>query len=112
MKYFNLLAALSLTAMHAASAASTDSVLKQTLHQAERIVNSLKLEKPSQMRVFAIDGTEYTNSEALWLKGRLTATREALDRNDSKMAAVNLQAAVDTLRSHGSSLTAPMMAGR
>lgn len=114
MKRFTLLlsALLSVAAVSSAVAAVSDPALLRTLRQTERIVNSLQLNKPSQMRVFAFDGTEYTGAEALWLKNHLRTVQKALASNDSKMATQQLQAVVSTLKSHGAVLDAPQMARR
>ena len=114
MKRFTLLlsALLSVAAVSSAVAAVNDPALLRTLRQTERIVNSLQLNKPSQMRVFAFDGTEYTSAEALWLKNHLRTVQKALASNDSKMATQQLQAVVSTLKSHGAVLDAPQMARR
>lgn len=114
MKRFTLLlpAVLSVVVVSSAFATANDPALLRTLRQTERIVNSLQLNKPSQMRVFAFDGTEYTGAEAVWLKNHLRAAQNALANSDSKMAAQQLQAVVSTLKSHGAALDAPQMASR
>src|SRR5262249_28117425 len=36
-----------------------------------RLVDSLRPDKPGQMRVFAADGSEYNAGQVLWMKGQL-----------------------------------------
>ena len=50
---------------------------------AERIVDSLRPDKPGQMRVYAYDGSEYSAGESLWMKGQLRAGRRCYRRFDA-----------------------------
>jgi hypothetical protein len=88
---------------NAALAAPAESTLAKSLRESERFVNSLRMDKPSQMRVYAFDGTEYTSSEALWLKAHVEAARKALASNNANGAARELNLIAATLKSHGSS---------
>jgi len=36
-----------------------------------RLVDSLRPDKAGQMRVFAVDGSEFTAGQALWMRGQL-----------------------------------------
>src|ERR1700730_6182535 len=50
---------------------SCDPGFNQQYHDYLRIVDSLRLDKPGQMRVFASDGAEFTGGQALWMRGQL-----------------------------------------
>jgi hypothetical protein len=67
---------------------------------AERIVDSLRPDKPGQMRVFAYDGSEYTAGQALWMKGQLRSSLQACTRGADTNAASTLRGVTDLLNSH------------
>ena len=91
---------------NAAFAAPIDSSLAKSLRETERLVDSLRMDKPSQMRVYAFDGTEYSSSEALWLKAHVEAARKALAANNTSDAKRELNLVVTTLKARGSSVAA------
>ena len=66
---------LALAGALAASASSTAAPCAPTLTrqylQVASLVDSLRPDKPSQMRVFAFDGTELTAGQAHWMQGQL-----------------------------------------
>jgi hypothetical protein len=66
---------------------SCDPGFNQQYHESLRIVDSLRLDKPGQMRVFASDGSEFTGGEALWLRARLRQVDRACGRADQVVAA-------------------------
>ena len=57
------------TAGHAAI--GCDATATEQYRHAEGIVDSLRPEKPGQMRVFAADGSEFNAGQASWMKARL-----------------------------------------
>jgi hypothetical protein len=67
---------------------------------AERIIDSLRPDKPGQMRVFASDGSEFTAGQALWMKGKLRSVLRARVEDDALPAAASLHGVTDLLRIH------------
>jgi hypothetical protein len=51
------------------------------------IVDSLRPDRPGQVRVFASDGSEYTVGQALWMKGQLRSVLQACAQADETTAA-------------------------
>jgi hypothetical protein len=78
--------------------------LSEQIVTAERIIDSLRPEKSGQVRVFAVDGSEYTAGEAQWMKGKLRSMLRACAQGDEVLAASTLQSVTDLLRSHHSVL--------
>ena len=71
---------------------------------AQRIVDSLRPDKPGQVRVSASDGSEYTAGQALWMKGQLRSVAEACAQDNGVSAASSLSGVTDLLnaRHHAS----------
>jgi hypothetical protein len=64
--------AIGLLAGSAAYAGSPcDGSAAQSYRESARVVDSLRPDKPGQMRVFAVDGSEFTAGQAMWMKGQL-----------------------------------------
>jgi hypothetical protein len=66
----------------AASSALTDGgcsiQMQKSLHEAKRIVDSLRLDKTGEMHVYAIGGREYTDSHAReWIFEQLQKCRQS-----------------------------------
>ncbi len=80
-----------------------DATSMQQYRECVRLVDSLRIDKAGQARVFAADGSEYTAGQALWMKGqlrkvaRLCASHNPADQQEAVrvLAAVN-----DLLKSH------------
>ena len=83
-----------------AAHANCSAMLTQQYAGAGRIVDSLRPDKPGQMRVSARDGSEYTAGEALWMKGQLRSVVRACARGDDAAAASTLHGVTDLLTSH------------
>jgi hypothetical protein len=67
---------------------------------AAHIVNSLRPDKPGQVRVLAFDGSEYTAGEATWMKGRLHSALQSCARGDESSAASSLRGVTSLLSAH------------
>ncbi|MEA3180908.1 MAG: hypothetical protein QOI59_4431 [Gammaproteobacteria bacterium] len=68
-----------------------------------RLVDSLRPEKPGQMRVFAADGSEFNAGQAQWMKAQLRKVELlcARDTDSDRAQAARLLAGVEELlRSH------------
>jgi len=75
-------------------------MLSKQYANAQWIVDSLRPEKPGQVRVFASDGSEYTAGQALWMKGQLRSVLQSCARADENTAAAALHGVTDLLNSH------------
>lgn len=67
---------------------------------ADRLVASLRPVKPGQMRVFALDGSEYGAGQVHWMKGQLRFVSRACALGDDASADSHLQGVVDLLKAH------------
>jgi len=63
----------------------------------ERIANSLRPDKPGQMRVFGADGSEFTGGQVLWIKGQLRSIERDCARGDEVAAVSSLNGVNDLL---------------
>jgi hypothetical protein len=94
-------AVLIVTVCQAASGCDAPSL--QQYRDTARIVDSLRPEKPGQMRVFAADGSEFNAGQASWMKARLreyTRLCEHGSPEDLAQAAKLLAEVQDLLKSH------------
>jgi hypothetical protein len=105
MKRLFLIATFALLSHTVLAASPTETTLAKSLHESERLVDSLRMDKPSQMRVYAFDGCEYTSAEALWLKAHVHAARRALANNKASDARRELNLIAATLKAHGSTVS-------
>ena len=68
--------------------------------QSRQFVETLRPEKPGQMRVFAVDGSEFTASQVQWLRGRMRLIDAACVRGDEGRAEQLLSGTRDLLQAH------------
>jgi hypothetical protein len=80
-----------------AQASCSASFAKQ-FASAERTANSLRPDKPGQMRVFSADGSEFTAGQVLWIMGQLRSIERDCVRGD-EAAAVSSLSGVNALLS-------------
>jgi hypothetical protein len=97
---FSVVATTYLLAAAPLTYASCSPTLTEQLAGADRVVDSLRPDKPGQMRVFASDGSEFTAGQALWMKGQLRSVLQACVQGDEVSAASSLQGVTDLLRTH------------
>jgi hypothetical protein len=97
---FFVLASAFLVASPSLSHANCAPQLNERLAGAERVVDSLRSDKPGQMRVFASDGSEYTAAEALWMKGQLRSVLRACSQGDETAATSTLSGVTELLKAH------------
>ena len=92
------------TSLSGASSAYADSGCTEAVNKqfasANRVVSSLRWDKPAQMRVFSSGGAEFTAGQAQWMKGKLTVVSKACASRDSTTAISNLAEVVDNLTAH------------
>ena len=70
--------------------ASCSAAFSEQLASAERIANSLRPDKPGQIRVFSSDGSEFTAGQALWIKGQLRSIAQFCAKGDEAAATSSL----------------------
>ncbi|HXJ44430.1 MAG TPA: hypothetical protein VNH18_34405, partial [Bryobacteraceae bacterium] len=68
------------------SHANCSLTLTERFSSAQRMVDSLRPDKPAQARVSASDGSEYTAGEAQWMKGQLRSALQACSQSDESAA--------------------------
>jgi hypothetical protein len=100
--------ALGLLAGGAAYAGSPcNGSVAQSYQESARVIASLRPDKPGQMRVFAVDGSEFTAGQAQWLRGqlrraeRLCASTNAADQAEAERVLAGVRELI-TSRQRGS----------
>lgn len=76
---------------------------QQQLNVSQRFADTLRFDKPGQMRVFAADGSEFTAGQAMWMQGRLRRASRLCARGgaaDSAAAAAALTEVQGLIRAH------------
>jgi hypothetical protein len=66
----------------------------------QRIVDSVRPDKPGQTRVFASDGSVFTGADALWMKGQLRLVQKECAQRDEAAANKTLHGVIDFLSAH------------
>jgi hypothetical protein len=95
-----VLASTYILASPSLSQASCAPKLTEQVLGVERVVDSLRPDKPGQVRVFASDGSEYTAGEALWMKGQLRSVLKACSKGDETSATSILDGVTELLNAH------------
>jgi hypothetical protein len=93
-------AAALLCASLAYAQAGCDPVQIKAFQKAERIVASLRPDKPAQARAFAIDGSEFTAGQTQWMRGQLNKSSRACARGDNIDAARSLAEVQELIEAH------------
>lgn len=94
-------AAVALAAASLAYAdASCDPAQVEAFQRSERIVASLRPDKPGQARVFAIDGSEFTAGQSAWMRGQLNKSSRACARGDDAEVARLLAGVQQLIKAH------------
>ena len=94
---FSVVASTYLLAASTLAHASCSTAFVEKLAGAERTVDSLRPDKPGQIRVFASDGSEFTAGQALWMKGQLRSVAQACAQHNEVSAASSLSGVTDLL---------------
>jgi len=82
------------------SYAGCSPTLTTQFESAQRIVDSVRPDKPGQTRVFASDGTVFTGADALWMKGQLRLVQKECAQGDEAAADKTLHGVIDFLSAH------------
>jgi hypothetical protein len=77
-----------------------DPALLSSMRDAERLVGTMRADKPGQARVFAADGSEYSAALARWLAAELRAAEENCREGKFAAAREHVSAVQDTLTAH------------
>jgi hypothetical protein len=77
--------------------------LKQQFQECERIVGALRPEKPAQIRVFAIDDSEFTAGQSAWMRAQLSTNSRACARSDDAAATRLLAGVQELIKAHARS---------
>ena len=72
-----------------------DAEFQQQLHESQRFVDVLRVDKPGGARVFAADGSEFTSGQVLWMQGRVRRVVRLCKRGDSEAVAEAAAALTD-----------------
>src|ERR1700722_20653720 len=97
---FALFSSVYLYAASSLAYADCSPVLTASIVSAERIIDSLRPDKPGQMRVFASDDSEFNGGDALWMKGQLRFIQRACGQSEEAAAAAHLKEVQDVLKAH------------
>lgn len=89
-----------ITLSPARASVGCDASFTEQYQAAARIVDSLRPEKNGQARVFAVNGSEFTAGQALWLQAELRKVEEACVRGDQARASQLLGEVRDLVQSH------------
>jgi hypothetical protein len=100
VRYACALVAGSMTSLTAYSAPACDQTTIKVLQECIRIVDSLRPDKMSQMRVYASDGSEFTAGQTMWMKGQLREITRDCDAADQADASRRLAEVQDLLSRH------------
>ncbi len=82
------------------SYADCSPTLTTQFESTQRIVDSVRPDKPGQTRVFASDGSVFTGADALWMKGQLRLVLKECAQGDEAAADKTLRGVMDFLNSH------------
>jgi hypothetical protein len=74
--------------------------LMREFHEGERIVDSLRPDKPGQVRVYAIDGSQFTAGQSQWMRGQINEVGRACARGDSAAASRLLAGVQQLIEAH------------
>ena len=98
LKTVPTLAMLLLVSMTARANGTCDPATTSELHTLQRLAHSIRVDKPGLPRVYALDGTEFTAGQALWMKGQLREVEAACVRSDRADAAQRLETVQELVR--------------
>jgi hypothetical protein len=88
--FVSVIASTCLLASSPLTHASCSAEFGEQFAGAERIANSLRPDKPGQIRVYGADGSEFTAGQALWIKGQVRSIEQDCARGDEAAAISSL----------------------
>lgn len=96
----SIVASTALLALSSLAHASCSPTLTEHFSSVQLIVDSLRPDKPGQMRVVASDGSVFTSGEAHWMKAQLRFVRKNCIHGDEATAAKALLEVNSLLSAH------------
>jgi hypothetical protein len=81
---------------------SCDLTLSSSIERMERVLGSIRVDKPGLARVYSANGTEFTAGQALWMKHQMRELETACAHGDQVAAARHLEQLQVLLKAHGS----------
>jgi hypothetical protein len=113
MKYFKVLSlVIAMIPVGQVVAKPSTADVMPVFKQIQSIVYALHADKPSQLRVRALDGSEYTGGQVLRLKAQLRVAEAAMASGNSLQATNELQQIAVTLKEHGAQIDTGMLLAR
>jgi hypothetical protein len=100
LRNFLLAMTLCLASLVAQATEKCSSEFLQSCQETARVVDSLRPEKPGQVRVFTLDGREFSAGQAFWMQRQMKRVNEACTRGDEKEAARLLATVRELLEAH------------
>jgi hypothetical protein len=97
---YSILGSLYVMASSAPAHAGCSPPLNTEIASVERVVASLRPDKPGQMRVTAADGSEFTAGQAQWMKGQLRGIDRSCAQGDEATAVATLRTLQGMLHAH------------
>ena len=97
---FSVVASTYLLGASTLTYASCSTTFTEQFAGADRIVDSVRPDKPGQTRVFASDGSVFTGADALWMKGQLRLVQKECAQSDEAAANKTLHGVIDFLSAH------------
>ncbi|HZE44233.1 MAG TPA: hypothetical protein VE058_10640 [Steroidobacteraceae bacterium] len=99
-RILSIVASAALLALSNLAQANCSPTLTEHFSSVQRIVDSVRPDKPGQMRVIAGDGSVFTGAEAHWMKAQLLLAQKECARGDEPAADTALRGISDFLSAH------------
>ena len=96
----SIVASTALLALSNLAQANCSPALTEHFSSAQRIVDSVRPDKPGQMRVVASDGSVFTGAEARWMNAQLSLVQKECAQGDEAAADTALRGLNTFLSAH------------
>jgi hypothetical protein len=96
----SIVASTALLALSNLAQANCSSTLTEHFSSVQRIVDSLRLDKPGQLRVVASDGLVFTSAEAHWMNAQLRLVQKNCAQDNEAAADKALREINNILSAH------------
>ncbi len=97
---FGLALALCFLSYGTSASADCDATLVTSMRDAQRLVTSMRADKPGQARVFAADGSEYSAGLVRWMAAELVDAEKNCREGNFAAAGAKVAAVQETLAAH------------
>jgi hypothetical protein len=95
-----IVASTALLALSNLAQANCSPSLSEHISSVQRIVNSVRPDKPGQVRVVASDGSVFTSAEAHWMNAHLRLVQKSCAQGDEAAADTALRDVDSLLSAH------------